>query len=294
MKDAPFMRLEAGVIVVKRKAKPASKRAFGFTLIELLVVIAVIALLMAILIPVLGRVRKQAKAVACRSNLRQWALALQTYAAAYGPKVPSIIYRGSPTASSPDFPLPLVLWNYIDSNDVWFCPMARQPSQEGPAGETFRAWTGPVMKSGQVRTRVMGSYGLNLYVGDNVFPPSSGMLAWLTIDVPGAARVPFYFDCIYPAFLPATSDEGIGPPPQQEKCRPNPETGKDHTSQVCINRHDGGTNMAFLDSSVRKVDLKELWTLKWSYDYDTANRWTKAGGVRPGDWPQWMRKFKNY
>lgn len=42
----------------------------GFTLIELLVVIAVIALLMTILLRAMGRVRKQAKAVICQSNLK--------------------------------------------------------------------------------------------------------------------------------------------------------------------------------------------------------------------------------
>jgi len=44
----------------------------GFTLIELLVVTAMIALLMAILMPSLQRVRRQAKALGCQANLRQW------------------------------------------------------------------------------------------------------------------------------------------------------------------------------------------------------------------------------
>jgi prepilin-type N-terminal cleavage/methylation domain-containing protein len=52
----------------------------GFTLIELLVVIAIIAVLMAILMPALNRVREQGKRAACLNNVKQMALAWIMYA----------------------------------------------------------------------------------------------------------------------------------------------------------------------------------------------------------------------
>jgi hypothetical protein len=62
----------------------------------------------------------------------------------------------------------------------------------------------------------------------------------------------------------------------------------------CVNRHDGFLNSLFCDYSVRKVGVKELWTLKWHKSYDVAGPYTRAGGMNPGDWPVWMRNFKDY
>jgi len=51
----------------------------GFTLMELLIVISIIALLMSILMPTLGRGRNLAKNTVCRANLREFALAFSMY-----------------------------------------------------------------------------------------------------------------------------------------------------------------------------------------------------------------------
>lgn len=61
----------------------------GFTLIELLVVVAIIALLAAILFPVFGRARENARRSTCQSNLKQIGLGILQYSQDYDERFPS-------------------------------------------------------------------------------------------------------------------------------------------------------------------------------------------------------------
>jgi hypothetical protein len=96
-------------------------------------------------------------------------------------------------------------------------------------------------------------------------------------------------DSSWAAGLPDSND----PPPKYDD-QPMREHESFAMHHFCINRHDGFINGLFMDWSVSKVGLKELWTLKWDPEFDTAGPWTRAGGVRPQDWPKWMRRFRDY
>ena len=69
----------------------------GFTLVELLVVIGIIAVLISVLLPALGKARAAAQTVACKSNLRQLVLATTMFANEHGGYLPKAENNGSPS-----------------------------------------------------------------------------------------------------------------------------------------------------------------------------------------------------
>ena len=90
------------------------KHVKGFTLIELLVVISIIALLLAILLPALGRAREQAKGTRCLANLKQIGLAMHLYANDYNYLLPRAELRpGVAAYTGIDMRWPVLFMPYV-------------------------------------------------------------------------------------------------------------------------------------------------------------------------------------
>jgi len=136
----------------------------AFTLIELLVVIAIISLLMAILMPALNYVRKQAHSNACQSNIRQLCLAMNLYVLDHEDKT-------MPFSHQPGEYWFHQLAPYLSEKEyknnpqehiegmmrVAFCPATKRQErdEESYYGSAYLSWR---FMGGE------GSYGLNLWL----------------------------------------------------------------------------------------------------------------------------------
>jgi prepilin-type N-terminal cleavage/methylation domain-containing protein len=103
-----FARPLGATGIWKEKERPAMSRASrGFTLVEMLVVISIIAVLAALLLPAVQAARETARRMFCGNNLRQLALAVQSFEASKEKLPPS---RSFPMIPAKNYTKPSV-WN---------------------------------------------------------------------------------------------------------------------------------------------------------------------------------------
>jgi len=156
------------------------RRPRGFTLIELLVVIAIIALLLAILMPALQRVKKQAQGVVCQNNLKQVGTAAFMYADEYEQFVPRGLAGGTGKAWFQLF-MPLLSQKPINNDyrtvDIFRCPS--YPDKEQTVcyvvnGWEFQSETDMVGYETREPTQLSACRNLasTIYLADNEYGPA--------------------------------------------------------------------------------------------------------------------------
>ncbi len=284
-------------------------RKKAFTLVELLVVIAIIALLMSLLMPALARVRKQAKDVLGQANLKQWGMCFGMFTDDHESSFPA--GWTDTTSAHPEYYWMHALRPYYgDAGDLRLCPMVAKVGTDvaGPGNywwggvppdSTFIGWGRTTGDYGDVSNEwgwVMagdyGSYGWNSWICD---PPIEGhdeYYSWIEAEkynwrkafVKGGGDIPLLGDHQWVDCWPSHSDT-------VPEWKGKPWTSEQMT-RICIDRHDGTVNWVFLDYSVRKIGLKQLWRLKWHRRSRPNEGPTKEEFDSAGD--GWMKHYKDY
>ncbi len=259
-----------------RTAASASERArfrAAFTLIELLVVIAIISILASLLLPALAKARSAARKAACKSQLRQYGLALAMYSED-NRSYPRLLETDLDPNGGPEL---LFSWqqrlrmysrfttdgHYPASGMV--CP---EPSPPNPYGESAK----------------FGLYGYNAYgVGPTkaqVFVGLGGLLYWgldKADQLYGPAVTPDMIRVPSALIMVGDGEEGaLAPYPLNFSIRvqggPAQNTGILYPLPSA--RHPGGANMVFGDAHVENAKLTnwvmatELARQRWNIDHE--------------------------
>jgi prepilin-type N-terminal cleavage/methylation domain-containing protein/prepilin-type processing-associated H-X9-DG protein len=213
-------------------------RRTAFTLIELLVVIAMIALLMGILLPSLHRARRQARKIACLSNLRQIGIALQAY-------LPDSEYRLPPSSC-----------HVKDPNEHWLRVLTRYTREPllvrcpSDIGKEFVRWDRPLGEQTGAR---YSSFAVNGLLDPIHFRYGPGANRYNHVN---DIRRPMY--CIWISEAPDTESFRLADHIHPELW----EGAVDYAKRfVAWDRHEGSSNYLFADSHAEGLKFEQ--TYEW-------------------------------
>jgi prepilin-type processing-associated H-X9-DG protein len=280
----------------------AMKSKATFTKRDVLVVSGCLVFLLGGLGAVGGGGRRRAKEAVCASNLRRWGVIWKAFVddEVRNKTTGEIVSRAGFFMGRRDavYWLETVIKNYAASQEpkLWLCPEATKVGAlEGyfrPEGalNPHAAWDDVIDFDGNPDTTfphpdadpgseyyVKASYVINLWVSKY----DDGRY-WRTPYIRGAEYGPLLLDGQWKDMQPYPTDT---PSPLEELWW---TAGPAHEMRrACLSRHNGAVNALFLDFSVRKVGLKELWELEWHRNWNPDN-------YPPPVWPGWMENFKDY
>ena len=219
----------------------------GFTLIELLVVIAIIALLMGILMPALQRVRKQAKGVVCKNNLKQIGMAANLYAEDFDLFIPRSAEWATITEMRPWFQcfMPYLAQKAIDDDyrnvKIFRCPS--YPDKEQTLGYVVNGWSDEgASRTWRSKLTECERPGSIIYLADNEDGP------WRTIIRKATDRDLTRCDVFQPEHLPSSDIKTIG-------------GGR----RVARARHRNGCNVLFLDWHADWMAAEDMTVEMWKF-----------------------------
>jgi prepilin-type N-terminal cleavage/methylation domain-containing protein/prepilin-type processing-associated H-X9-DG protein len=239
-------------------SKHSRKR--GFTLIELLVVIAIISILAAILFPVFGRARENARRSSCLSNERQLGMAFLQYFQDYDERFPLLGKNGAAETS----------WVYTMQPYIKNTQMLRCPSDKTAKWAPDDKWFDPTYTTHSDGSKVRrSSYSLNGYLSDG----NSNAVQGGNFPHIGSIQKPA--NVVFLTEVPELSASGAiftGPYFHAHVYNP-PASGhwdfaKDRPDDIAYDRHLDGFNVTYLDGHAKWTKWEQAW----------ANRDPSVGG----------------